>query len=290
MDGEPHFTVRAGAQAAFDVVAVHFGLGELLATVFGARALVLVLNDGLFVRLVVVRHLSILMQLAKAEVYLAYQTYVWYGRTMPKTPPGQTRERVYHYVRDRLFEGRPPTIRDVQQAFGFRAVESARAHLDALVREGRLTKRNGEARGFALPESSPPPPSLIPILGRVQAGALSTAVEDLEGYLPVESTNVSQDLFALRVHGESMTGAGIFPGDYVVVRRQATAQSGEIVVALVEDEATVKRLKVRHKRIELHPENSDFDVIVPSRYQCIILGRVIEVRRFLDKALSRLRY
>ena len=206
---------------------------------------------------------------------------------MPKTPPGQTREHVYHYVRERLFEGRPPTIREVQRAFSFRAVETARGHLETLVREGRLAKRAGEARGFMLPEL--PALKLVPILGRVQAGALSTAVQDLEGYVPVESTHVSQDLFALRVNGESMTGAGIYPGDLVVVRRQATASSGEIVVALVEDEATVKRLRIRQGRIELHPENPDFDVITPARYQCLILGKVIEVRRFLDKASSPLR-
>jgi len=212
---------------------------------------------------------------------------------MPKTPPGETRERVYRYVRERLFEGRPPTIREVQSTFGFRAVETARGHLDALVREGRLTKRGGEARGFALPElEGLGTPRLVPILGRVQAGALSTAVEDLEGYLPVESTHVSHDLFALRVQGKSMTGAGIFPGDLVVVKRQATASSGEIVVALVDDEATVKRLRIRNRRIELHPENPDFDVLIPSRYQCLILGKVIEVRRFLERATasSPLRY
>jgi len=194
---------------------------------------------------------------------LTYQTNVWYCFIMPKTPPGQTRERVYHYVRERLFAGRPPTIREVQHAFSFRAVETARGHLETLVREGRLAKRNGEARGFTLPEL--PAPKLVPILGRVQAGALSTAVQDLEGYIPVESTHVSQDLFALRVNGESMTGAGICPGDLVVVRRQATASSGEIVVALVEDEATVKRLRIRKGRIELHPENPDFEIITPSR-------------------------
>ncbi len=219
---------------------------------------------------------------------MTYQTNVWYRVIVPKTPPGQTRERVYHYVRERLFEGRPPTIREVQRAFSFRAVETARGHLETLVREGRLGKRTGEARGFTLPEL--PAPKLVPILGRVQAGALSTAVQDLEGYVPVESTHVAHDLFALRVNGESMTGAGIYPGDLVVVRRQATASSGEIVVALIEDEATVKRLRLLKGRIELHPENPDFEVITPSRHQCMILGKVIEVRRFLDKASSPLRY
>ena len=206
---------------------------------------------------------------------------------MPKTPPGQTRERVFEFVRDRLLSGRPPTIRDVQHAFDFRAVETARSHLETLVGEGRLLKRSGEARGFALPEldtlGRDRLPRLVPILGRVQAGALSTAVEDLEGYVPVEATRVSEELFALRVRGESMTGAGIHPGDIVVVRRQATANSGEIVVALVEDEATIKRLQLRRGRIELHPANPAFEVITPTRFQSMILGKVIEIRRFLDR-------
>ena len=206
---------------------------------------------------------------------------------MPKTPPGQTRERVYRYVRERLLEGRPPTIREVQRKFEFRAVETARAHLEALVREGRLAKREG-ARGFALPElesaRTSAPTVFVPVLGRVQAGALSTAVEDLEGYIPVETKHVSDELFALRVRGESMIGAGILPDDLVVVRRQPAANTGEIVVALVEDEATVKRLRLRRGKIELHPENPDFEVILPSRYQCLLLGKVIEVRRHLDRS------
>jgi repressor LexA len=204
---------------------------------------------------------------------------------MPRTPPGETRERVLGFVRERLLEGRPPTIREVQRAFRFRAVETARAHLDALVREGRLAKRDGEARGLELPELATSErvglPRLVPILGRVQAGALSTATEDLEGYVPIE-VRTSGEVFALRVRGESMKGAGIFPGDLVLVRRQEEARSGEIVVALVEDEATVKRLRIRNRRIELHPENPEFEVIVPQPGACTILGKVIEVRRIFE--------
>jgi len=214
---------------------------------------------------------------------------------MPKTPPGETRERVYDFVRERLWSGRPPTIREVQHAFRFRAVETARGHLETLVQQGRLLKRSGEARGFALPELEHRAnvPQLVPVLGRVQAGALSTAVEDLDGYVPVEApthTGSSRELFALRVQGESMTGAGIYPGDLVIVRRQATANSGEIVVALVEDEATIKRLKIQSGKIELHPANPDFDIITLTRVQSMILGRVIEIRRYLDKGASPNRY
>ena len=207
---------------------------------------------------------------------------------MPTTPPGETRARVLEYVQKRLLEGRPPTIREVQRAFRFRAVETARAHLEALVREGRLSKREGESRGFELPlPRGSHHPRLVPVLGRVQAGALSTAIEDFEGYVPVESRveRSSDEVFALRVRGESMTGAGIFPGDLVLVRRQDTARSGEIVVALVEDEATVKRLRIsgrRPEKIELHPENPEFEVIIPKPGECKILGKVIEVRRSFE--------
>jgi repressor LexA len=205
---------------------------------------------------------------------------------MGRTPAGQTRDRVFRLVRDRLLAGLPPTVREVQQAFDFRSVQTAREHLEALVGEGRLSKEVGKARGYRLParERAGPPTRLVPLLGRVQAGALNEAVEDLEGYLRVESRHAPEGLFALRVRGESMTGAGILPGDVVIVRRQSTAISGEIVVALVGDEATVKRLRLIGRRVELHPENPAFDVIVPNAGAVILLGKVIEVRRQLESA------
>jgi repressor LexA len=207
---------------------------------------------------------------------------------MGRTPPGQTRERVFKLVRDRLLAGLPPTVREVQEAFGFSAVQTAREHLEALVDEGRLSKEGGgKARGYRLParEQAGPPTRLVPLLGRVQAGALNYAVEDLEGYVPVQSRRSPDEMFGLRVQGESMTGAGILPGDIVIVRRQPKANSGEIVVALVGDEATVKRLRLRGRRVELHPANPDFDVIVPDPDDpegLTLLGKVVEVRRQLE--------
>ena len=201
---------------------------------------------------------------------------------MGRTPPGQTRERVFRLVRERILAGLPPTVREVQQAFRFRAVQTAREHLEALVAEGRLGKEKGKSRGYRLPDAAGPPTRLVPLLGRVQAGALSSAIEDLEGYLPIQSNRSSEELFGLRVRGESMSGVGILPDDVVIVRRQPEARSGEIVVALVGDEATVKRLRMRGRRVELHPENPAFEVILPARYQCMILGKVIESRRSFE--------
>ena len=201
----------------------------------------------------------------------------------PRSTPGDTRNRVYRFVRERLEVGFPPTVREVQKALGFRAVQTAREHLERLVAEGRLGKRSGQARGYCLPpgETKGLPPLLIPLLGRVHAGGLNAAIEHLEGHIPVRAKSV-ESLFALRVEGESMTGAGILPGDIVVVRSQPTAESGNVVVALVDDEATVKTLRIRRRRIELHPENPKFKPIIPSPDRCSILGKVIEVRRSLE--------
>ncbi len=201
-------------------------------------------------------------------------------RAMAYTPPGETRRRVYRWVRDRLLAGAPPTVREVQERFGFRAVETARAHLEALVREGLLVKVPGRARGYRLPGA---PPRLVPLLGRVPAGGPEVAVEDPEGWLPAGARSSADELFALRVRGESMTGAGILPGDIVVVRRQDHAREGEIVVALVGDEATVKVFRRRGKQVVLEPANPAFTPLLPDPRELRILGRVIEVRRYLDE-------
>ena len=203
---------------------------------------------------------------------------------MGRTPAGQTRERVYRYVRERLLAGAPPTVREVQEAFGFRSVQTAREHLEGLVEAGRLSKTPGRARGYGLPRGrrSTPPTRLVPLLGRVPAGAWDTAVQDLEGYLPVPTRHDENDLFALRVRGDSMIDAGILPGDVLIVRRQPTARTGDIVVARVDDEATVKRLRMRGRRVELHPANPAYPVLRPAPDELALLGKVIEVRRSLE--------
>ncbi|RMG49244.1 MAG: repressor LexA [Acidobacteria bacterium] len=207
---------------------------------------------------------------------------------MAHTPPGETREKIYRFVRERLEAGAPPTIREVQRAFGFRSVESARSQLEALVREGRLVKQPGRARGYRLPPGRAPRPArLVPLVGRVPAGALAAAIEDPEGYLPVAApSSGGRELFALRVRGDSMVGAGILPGDILIVRRQPSADPGDIVVAAVEgiadEEATVKRLRLRRGRWVLCPENPAYEPIVPPPGALRILGRVVEVRRYLE--------
>ena len=212
-------------------------------------------------------------------------------------PRGETRERIYRFVRERLLAGLPPTVREVQEAVGLRAVESARTHLERLVADGRLAKDPGIARGYRLPGGAGAA-VLVPLVGRVQAGGLTAAIEDPDGYVAVGNVVAGRGgspgtgsgrLFALRVAGDSMRDAGILEGDVVIVRRDARPRDGQIVVALVGDEATVKTLRHASGRgkgrsgrhIELHPANPDFEPIVLDARDVEILGRVVEVRREL---------
>jgi repressor LexA len=203
---------------------------------------------------------------------------------MAYTKPGETRKRVYRYVQERLLEGRPPSLREIQAAFGFRSVESARMHMDALAAAGLIIKEPGISRGYRLPErdAGARPTVLVPLIGQVQAGDLTAAVEDPEGLIPVHSNLSSEDLFALRVRGESMTGAGILPGDIAIVRRDEDVVNGDVVVALVEDEATIKILRKQGHRVVLEPRNPNFQTILPDPRKLAILGKVVEVRRYLE--------
>jgi repressor LexA len=207
---------------------------------------------------------------------------------MAYSEPGETRKKVLAFVCDRLAAGSPPSVREVQEAFGFRSVQSAREHLEGLVAEGRLAKEPHKARAYRMPGGAGAPVVSIPLLGRVAAGVLTAAVEDLEGTLTVQSRTPRERLFALRVKGESMRDAGILPGDVVIVRQQPGAESGDIVVALVGDEATVKTFRMNRGRVELRPANPAFAPIVlddSSGERLSILGKVVEVRRSYEGPL-----
>ncbi|MBI1382503.1 MAG: repressor LexA [Planctomycetaceae bacterium] len=201
------------------------------------------------------------------------------------SPEGSTRERIYQAVRAGLDAGRAPSLRELREAVGLKALESVRAQLEKLVQEGRLVKQAG-ARGWALAASganSVQRVRRVPLLGRVPAGNWSEALEHQEGELHVECKRGSgEGWFALRVVGDSMVGAAILDGDVVVVDSKARAKSGDIVVARLDGEATVKRLFVRGRRVELRPENPAYNPIVPGAgAELEILGPVVEVRRSL---------
>lgn len=199
---------------------------------------------------------------------------------MPKTRAGETRAKVYDFVFKRILLGESPSIREVQDEFGFKSTATAREHLDGLVDSGLLEQDFGKDRGYRIPGAFVP--GMVPILGRVQAGRLTEAIESADGYVPVRA-EFAETSFALTVSGESMAGLEIHDGDIVLVRRGAPIKQGDVVVALIGDEATVKTFRKAKSRIILKAENPDYPDIVPEPGvdEFTILGRVYEVRRRL---------
>lgn len=185
-------------------------------------------------------------------------------------------------VRDR---GYPPTVREIGEAVGLTSSSSVHSQLANLERKGLLHKDPTKPRAIGLAdESTRPEGVVIPVLGRIAAGAPMLATENVEEYLTVPvGFAKGGEHFALRVAGKSMTGAGILDGDVVVVRRQDSAADGDVVAALLpgpgEDEATVKRLRRRGGRVTLHPENPAFSPIQMTDGR--ILGKVVAVLRKL---------
>jgi repressor LexA len=150
-------------------------------------------------------------------------------------------------------------------------------HLKVLEREGYISRDVGLNRAIHIEGTEQA--SQVPIVGRVTAGLPILAVEEVQGYIPFSAQHQSgRELFALRVRGESMINAGILDGDYVIVEKTPTADDGEIVVALIEDEATVKRLYREKDCIRLQPENPTFEPIYATNV--LVLGKVISVIRY----------
>jgi repressor LexA len=189
--------------------------------------------------------------------------------------------------------GLPPTVREIGERFGFTA-RAAFDHLRALERKGMLQRRQSDRRVSRTLVVKPMPGAAartsagqdVPILGRIAAGQPIEAVEDREGTLPVLAdwfAGRGTELFALRVRGESMIDAHIADGDLVVVRRQAGAQPGDIVAAMVDGEATVKRFARSGGAVVLKPEHPTMRPIVvqPGQSDVQILGKVVGVVRSL---------
>lgn len=199
---------------------------------------------------------------------------------MPKTRAGATRARVHAFVCQQILLGTPPSVREVQDEFGFRSSATGREHLAALVEAGALEQEPGRDRGYRLPGAFTP--GMVPILGKVQAGSLTEAIEHAHGYVAIEAQH-AESAFALIVAGESMSGRQIHDGDIVLVDRDARIRAGDVVVARVGDDATVKTYTKVRGQLVLKAENPDFADIIPARegLECEILGRVYEVRRRL---------
>ena len=186
-------------------------------------------------------------------------------------------QRIYDYIVSCIREqGYPPSVREIGEAVGLKSPSTVHFHLKHLEEAGVIEKGAGKGRAIALTEPEVPE-DRVPIVGNVAAGSPILTEECIEDYLTFDTGGRSGEYFALRVRGESMLNAGILPGDLVVVRRQQTCNNGEIVVAMIDDEATVKRFSRQNGRVWLLPENEAYAPIDGTYAQ--ILGKVSAVVR-----------
>ena len=185
-------------------------------------------------------------------------------------------EFIQSFTRERGF---PPSVREIGEAVGLRSPSTVHAPLKTLDRAGYITRDSHKMRAIRTADDKPVSEkwNSIPVLGRVTAGAPILAVEDIEGYVPFDTGHSTGDFFALRVRGDSMINAGILDGDTIVVRRQRSAEHREIVVALLGEEATVKRLYQQDGEYWLMPENDAYEPINAVGAQ--ILGKVVGLYR-----------
>ena len=186
-----------------------------------------------------------------------------------------SQQKVYDFLRQEASTGVPPTVREICAGTGLRSTSTVHAHLKTLERLGYISREAGLNRSIRVEGETPA--AQVPVLGKVTAGMPILAVEDIEGYIPFPKKE-GKELFALHVSGLSMRDAGILDGDYVVAERTSTADDGEIVVAMIDDEATVKRLYREKDRVRLQPENPDFQPIYSDHAS--VLGKVIAVMRY----------
>ena len=192
-------------------------------------------------------------------------------------PLTKSQHKIYDFLKDRSQYGIPPSVREICAATGLKSTSTVHAHLKALENLGYISRDAGLNRAIHIEGCEQT--AQVPILGKVTAGLPILAVEEIQGYLPITASQQrGRELFALTVQGESMKNAGILDGDYVVVERTPTARDGDIVVALIEDEATVKRLYRETDCVRLQPENDAFEPIYAK--EVIILGKVVSVVRY----------
>lgn len=176
----------------------------------------------------------------------------------------RTQEKVYRFLREYLLKrGFPPTLREIASHFGLKGPKAPQKTLSILERKGYIRKVPGGSRAIEIIGFQSQVPLQIPMIGRVKAGKPVLAVENIEGYLTLDRTLVSsEDAFLLRVEGDSMIDAHIQDGDFALVNPRQQAENGEIVVALIEDEATIKRIFKKRDLILLKPAHPEMEPIV----------------------------
>lgn len=195
---------------------------------------------------------------------------------------GQNQQKILDFIRSEIeTKGYPPSVRDICAAVGLRSTSSVHMHLTQLEKQGVIRRDATKPRALELLDSPLSRGRSVPLVGKVTAGQPILAIENIEDYLIIPNDLAAQeeDLFALRVQGESMIEAGILDGDIVVVHSQEQAENGDIVVALIDDEATLKRIFYEDGHVRLQPENHAMAPIIVDHAD--VRGKLVAlVRRF----------
>lgn len=190
-------------------------------------------------------------------------------------PLNEKQRKVLTFLQERAQDGVPPTVREICSAAGIKSTSTVHGYLKLLTEEGYIERESGLNRSIRMPGESV---SRVPLLGKVTAGQPILAVEQIEEYVPYSGGGYpANELFALRVSGTSMLNAGILDKDIVIVHKTPAAQNGDIVVALIGDEATVKRIYFEKDCIRLQPENDAFEPIIVK--EALVLGKVVSLLR-----------
>lgn len=192
-------------------------------------------------------------------------------------------QQILDYIKEQILEkGYPPAVREICEAVGLRSTSSVHSHLETLEKNGFIRRDPTKPRAIEICDDNfhmiRTETSSLPVVGQVAAGTPILAQQNIESYFPVPAEYVpSGESFVLKVHGTSMIKAGIMDGDYIFVNSCRTAENGQIVVALIDDSATVKRFYKEKGHIRLQPENDEMEPIIVD--DCVILGRVFGVFR-----------
>ena len=205
---------------------------------------------------------------------------------MEEKPISKKQEEILNYIKNEILErGFPPAVREICQAVGLKSTSSVHSHLESLERNGYIRRDPTKPRAIEILDESfnmiRREMVNVPIIGTVAAGQPILAEQNIEGYFPIPTEYMpNKQSIMLKVKGESMINAGIFDGDKVLVKQQATAENGDIVVALVDDSATVKTYYKENGHYRLQPENDSMDPIIVDK--CEILGKVFGVFRIFQ--------
>ncbi len=193
-----------------------------------------------------------------------------------------SQRRILEFIKKEIeLKGYPPSVREICEAVNLKSTSTVHGHLEQLEKRGLIRRDSTKPRAMEVLDNPLSKGRSVPLVGRVTAGIPILAEENIEDYIvqPQDLVGSDDELFALRVRGDSMIRAGILSGDFIIVRKQNHADNGDIVVAMIEDEATVKRIYFEKDGVRLQPENPYYDPIYSRKVS--VVGKVTALFRKL---------